>query len=632
MLYVTGLRIRNWGRFRGEHELTLGPGMYAVVAHDSADPRRSNWLGKTLLLSSIRWVLTGVPDCWKTLDDAFPRGADEMSVEVELSDGTFVSKSLKRGKSVQTWAVLPVAGGGEREYAQDAAAQAIADRLCLSDDDLIHTMWIGQGEAERLVVAKPAELTSVVSQWLGLGALDEGCERLARQNADLTKQEVACRTSLEAAAKRESESELLPLLEQAQQRALVASRLAADARAAEAKQQNWKELQRRHDASQRQVDEARSSLERLPVPSREDALKLLQAKSDYDAAAKVKASVEREVFRLERLSRGEFDGECPVMRAPCPAKDAVCAAADAIAVALSGAREQLRVEELSLNGARDRVARAQRAADAVKRFDEDRIRLETMANARVEPSPVGEYPAAVEIPLGLDLLQCTRDVKGLEDRLTRTRAQAAEYEQTAGRLKEIVQRVAAVRAAMRIFGRGGAQRKIALDALQWIERRTNRRLAASNIDLSVQLQYGREQQGLAVLCDCGAPFDRSTRVRTCWRCGATRGPKRDDKLYVFPSHVSGAAKDLTGLTLQISAAEWLRSSRGSDWGVLVLDEPFGKLDEANRRSLAGALWSIVEGGFQQAFVVAHSQDVLEAMPKRIEIRGDGDWSTVRVVE
>jgi len=68
------------------------------------------------------------------------------------------------------------------------------------------------------------------------------------------------------------------------------------------------------------------------------------------------------------------------------------------------------------------------------------------------------------------------------------------------------------------------------------------------------------------------------------------------------------------------------------WGTAFIDEPFGALDEANRKAFAAHLTAMLRGrfGFEQAFVVAHSPDVLDAMPGRVTVMADEYGSRAEV--
>jgi DNA repair exonuclease SbcCD ATPase subunit len=106
-----------------------------------------------------------------------------------------------------------------------------------------------------------------------------------------------------------------------------------------------------------------------------------------------------------------------------------------------------------------------------------------------------------------------------------------------------------------------------------------------------------------------------------------------DKLELVLSDQSGAADDLVGVALQLSASAWLRAERGSAWSTVLIDEPFGQLDAAHRRALSAHLSAMLAGryGFEQAMVIAHHASVLDALPGRIEVIGEGGRSRVRVV-
>ena len=64
---------------------------------------------------------------------------------------------------------------------------------------------------------------------------------------------------------------------------------------------------------------------------------------------------------------------------------------------------------------------------------------------------------------------------------------------------------------------------------------------------------------------------------------------------------------------------------------MALDEPFGALDRHHRAALAQTLAQIADDGFEQAFVIAHNDDVLDQLPRRLLITGDGQWSRIEVV-
>ena len=122
------------------------------------------------------------------------------------------------------------------------------------------------------------------------------------------------------------------------------------------------------------------------------------------------------------------------------------------------------------------------------------------------------------------------------------------------------------------------------------------------------------------MCDkCGAVYPASQKIKRCERCGADRGPKLVEKLEIELSDRSGAAEDLAGIALQLSAASWLRTQRGSQWSQAFIDEPFGALDVHGARALSTHLATMLGGQFASVLVVTHDRNISDALPGRIEI-------------
>ena len=125
-MILTGLRLTSFLCFKGDHELALQPGIYAVVAEREGDQRKSNAQGKSALLRAIRFVLTGDSGA-DTEDEWISYGQPEGGVDAEFSDGTFASRTRKRGASTKLKVITPD-GDGERELLDDEA-QDFLNRL-----------------------------------------------------------------------------------------------------------------------------------------------------------------------------------------------------------------------------------------------------------------------------------------------------------------------------------------------------------------------------------------------------------------------------------------------------------------------------------------------------------------------
>ena len=86
-----------------------------------------------------------------------------------------------------------------------------------------------------------------------------------------------------------------------------------------------------------------------------------------------------------------------------------------------------------------------------------------------------------------------------------------------------------------------------------------------------------------------------------------------------------------GIAFQLAASQFLRDRRGASLTFLVLDEPFGSLDAANKQSLARSFATMLGDGFDQAFIIAHDQGILDSLPGKIQIMSKGGFSEVHVV-
>lgn len=622
--YITGIRLTNFYRYRGTTELELEAKAYAMIAEWEGEPERSNWGGKTSLAIAIRFALTG----WhtkRTEDEWITDGEKDGGVDLELSDGTFISRTRTRGKSTQL-RVVHVMGDHERE-AHGADAQEVLDRILgFSDEDAAATWWIGQGKMARLVSMQGEKLTEIVNGWLALGPLDAAADhvsqKLRKLNADASRLQgsvEARRGSLDAAADLEAAR---PALASAVTRLEAKVQELGGAGAIDT-YRKWERDAGAHDrwtdlAAERAAIKPGDS----PDPKAMDRAgeRAAKLRSETDAA-----DADRKTKR--RLASGQFDGVCPVGGIQCPAKDQLNKSAAANKRLLEGAE----LKFIALDKERGEAFVALRTlTDRKNLADQGAARLAVIDKRLAEEAPGHErYLATKEPPNPVDvqaaMLELERAraaVQAQDGAIERAHADAQSMAASEIALASVTDKVQAHREALQIFGRNGVPRRIAEATLGQVEARTNAALARCGINLSVTIRWAREGKVLSKACySCGAAFPASQKVKACAECGAERGPQLDEKLAVDCSDTSGGALDLAGALFQLSVGRWLRERRGYGWAVAVLDEPLAALDPFNRRAfstkLAGAL--SYEFGCEQAFIVAHDTGTLDAMPGRIRV-------------
>lgn len=665
-MILTGLRLTNWMRYRGVHELSLGPGVYAITAEREDDPARSNWSGKSALVSAIRFLLDGtVPT--ETLNDAIFRGEDELAVEGEFDDGTFIARSKDRKLSAQLEAVFrdPANPEKEVELSQEAAQERIIEWRKLSEKDFLATSFFAQKKTSEFVVATPAARTEIVNGWLELGPLVVACKFAGKKLVDAEKAEAAKVAELgefdrllqqfdaetfdgaiekwegNLAAVRESNAVLKQAYEewQKEQQAREVERQTREVerQARKAELEGW-----------RRDEEARVTYDEILAEIAELEKKRGKVEETTTLEAKVKKATEEngrardDLREKEKLACGTFSGTCPVNGGDCPIADDINADNEKNDELLTAARAAAAAAGRKLGEAQDNLVRLRTKNRDVERLDQKiaglKERLEDFADAARRAVAKGPPPEEdeeevepeedeeEEAPEEPDHATEHRTEANLE-RLREAKARFAKVLEEADACRK---RVVVWRIATAILGRNGAQRRIAKGSLSHIERLANVRLVDSGIPLTVHCQWGRPTKNWEAECgSCGEPFKQ--RAKECARCGAVRLRKTDEKLHIQLSDRSGAAEDLGGLAFQLAAARWLRERRGSPWSVLVLDEPFGALDEHNRKALASSLATLVSEGFEQAFVIAHDRGTLDALPNRIRIVAHEEHSTVEVV-
>lgn len=614
---IQGLRVRNWLRFRGEHELDLEPTTYALVAEHERDKDRSNWLGKSALVGAIRYALFGtVPRQCQTLDDAVNREEDELEVDLELSDGTYVERRRRRGRSgTDMVAQLP----DDREVRDQALLE---EHLGFDEETFLMTAFFEQKSMSRFVVAQPADRTSVVNGWLGMGKVEQAHAAVVKKLGDATREIAALVANRDLKSKERVDVEGL-------------QRNIADLREREAK---WKEnfeqarLYENGWRSRERLKELRDELTELGQLKLRDVEPILKAAEETLAAAiGVEARAKAELIAAKSFAGGVFNGTCPVTCEECPVADQVRSMRDAAEARVEAAEADWKRADEEAKLAKMKVRELVEERDAAKR------RLARIERAKVERDRLEEQLADTPTRSEYTVAQCNSKlahyaatVKEMASSVDAQHALDRWLVENQGKFDDCERRRKALTLAAQVLGREGVQRRLTEGFVRFLERASTERLRRAGIDLEVSLVWGRETKQLAENCpECGAAFPRSVKVKRC-ECGARRGNKSDGKLHVELSDRSGAAEDLAGVAVQLAAAQWLREARGVGWATAVLDEPFGSLDAANRGALAKLLANLADDGFEQAIVIAHDRGVLDAMPGRIIIEADDESSRARV--
>jgi DNA repair exonuclease SbcCD ATPase subunit len=625
-MHIARLTLVNFMRFRGAQVLALEPKAYAILAQWQGNADRSNWSGKSSLVEAVVFALFG-EHRFRTEDAWITRGEAQGGVKLEFADGTVIERRRARGKRTELFFVDASGTSALQEEAQTCI------ELCLGIDreELRNTSYFEQKKLAAFVTARPEARMATVSAWFDLEKLREATtvvQRRLKEHRDVSasfarERQRRLDEAAAAVAASGSDSDLEHVrttlaaayarLEGMQKAAEIRAARAGDARSVA-----------QYQALVVHGRDLRSKVDGFSPPELgglDEAILLGQ-----DTLSVVRAKISE----AKKCTVGQWDGACPLVGVACPAQATVRSAdqADRLSV--------LRFEEAGLlAGVGEQRTKATAWRAAVVEHEYNQKRLAELREAAVKARAEAELAAErlkVESPP-----DDPAEHRLLTDQIQQMHAAIARADESRkrhalvigeGEAKEDPQ-IPLLAAASAILV--GTERAVAEGSLSAIEAGANSMLAECGIELSVGMSWTREGKDLAKTCvQCGAAFPSSAKIRECV-CGAPRGQNVMRRLDVELSDSSGAAEDLVGAAIQLTASNWLREKRESSFSVALIDEPFGACDKANRKAFAVNLSKILKTSFEQSFVISHSPDTVEMFPGKILVTAHADYSTAAVV-
>lgn len=617
-MIISRIALVNWLCYRGEQVIDLPSGTIAIVGEHDGDQRRSNWTGKTALLESILFALWG----WhrkRLADDVITWGETTCSVDLSFDHGP----SIHRGRGP---------GGPFVEVAKSAgkdAESAIDRTIGLSREDAFASCVIRQGDLTRLVDATPGERQSVLAAWLDQ-ELWERCEAVAREAA--RRADADARSTSAALQHVRGQLTIADPVEQPNAR--PASDIRAELDDID-RQLSLVHAAREFDAAKATATQFRTSLAK-PLPESPSAEQVEVANRDL-------AAIREEIAGVER--KRDWSGKCPLTEQACGIENDVRRSLpllrdrDAI---LGRLLERERDAAKLIATLRQREVDAAQAAGSRRAMESQLARL--IERGRELKRTIGDIRVGNEQELMDRRRELARSLAESE-RLAASTAAAREVravrEAESAKLESLAierkERADLLWRVAEVFGRNGIQSTEADEALSGLESLANRCLASTG--LSVAFATAREGQKLEMACRrCGRAY-RGQKDKACPDCNMARERARSSTLDILVSidggqrqdvaECSGGCRALVGAALRLAAASLLRSSRGSQFGVLLVDEPFASLDEEHRHLLARRLGEMGRiAGFEQMLVVTHDREIADAMPHRIVVRRESGFSAV----
>lgn len=629
-MIIETLKMKNWGPYRGEHVLRLRPEIYAVVAADEENTERSNWIGKTWLVSAPLFVLYGVrPKSARLEDDWITDGESDGEVSLVLEGGVVVTRRRKRGATTRLSLKI-----GDEESKQKVAQAKIDEMIGMNSSEFVTSCFVAQKQIDRLLMMRPADRTEIVGGWLGLNRLMYAEELVRQKLSELSVKDVDL--DRRGMSLLDRIHDLPDIVELNSEASALEEWLDTKNNELEGLESRLREfgVWQMHSDQNRKLQEivARGSALRKKIEAagepNTDLLADLEATVRKQEIGLRDARVEND--KIARLLTGEFDGKCPLIHAACPAADHVKTVGSKMTAHKKESdrrcaimRDELGKSKMELKVVGDEIAVMISDEATLKRLREE---AKALLLSRDYISEHGEPPNEAGMGAKLTELRALILEKGARQRDVAHKMEehaklVAARQQVNEEREKLQPQIMLMREAVEILGKSGAQREIAVAELAGIEVGANALLEDAEVDLRLGVRWGMEGQDLASSCfKCGAAFPASQKVKVC-ACGEPRGQHVIERLDIVPTSQSGAAEDLAGLAFQLAVAAWLRARRETDWSVVFADEPFAACDKANGRAVVARLNAMVRGrfSFSQGFVVAHDSELMEALPARVEI-------------
>ncbi|TXH13711.1 MAG: hypothetical protein E6R03_10785 [Hyphomicrobiaceae bacterium] len=659
-MFVESVRLINYGPFAGDNVIHLKPTVYAITAKDVDNPKRSNWLGKTTFLEAIPFALYGVHSKASSL---ISHGMTEGGVIVTLSNGAKIKRILNKSKTTLTYSKI-------HDFTGKEAQERIVKDLGLDRADFFASCFVQQKQLSRLVLCQPSERFAIVASWLSLERLQQ-CEQAAledsrRNEARTLGEDMSISNDLNTInsigamfnvkfGNSADTLNTLQLLKSDMETRLSIEKNRLESLASDLSEQavNLEKLAEDRGSLKSAEDKLLSALAHIESAENEFE-KSFELK--YEHISRVIVDTREQIsvaqnliedYRLEsaiQIPRG-FQGDCPITSNECPAKNEV----KNFILNAKARSNQLQENIATASKEKDFLEYKLESAMMIRRrheiFSTNAVALrEEIASLRVkiENNPASAYASEDRSDIGAlrgEYDSTVHNIATLQSKLDNLVKMIGQVEILCQSIKGARERLHSFRKkadvaryAALAFGKQGAQRIVAERALEYMESRANAFLQDADIPLSIQVKWTTELDSLSSQCySCGRDFPKG-KIMECPSCGKERRNKVSDKLTFDLSDRSGAAEDLAGIAFQIAASQYLKDQRGSMFGSLMLDEPFGHLDEHNRNSLVTRFLNVISlAGFEQSFIVAHHNNISESMPGKIEISAKNRVSSLRVV-
>ena len=657
-MYIKEIELNNWLIYKGINKISLDSLVYGVIAKYIDNEDRSNWGGKSSLLNAIRFALYGtLPKSVLSADAWIHRGETNGGVKILLSDDVCIERTRTKGKATR----LKVNFTNGLEAFDNDAQVLLEEYLCLSSDDFINSCFFEQKQISKFVTSKPSERMDIIAAWLELEPIQKAEKKVRSSLDSLYKKEAEILTNVKV--KREIVSHILSqyfdgvdstvskqevyIELQSFRKDILAKQAELQLKLTDQKiwlnqLKEWYEISKKAKQYYTYIESAKKTCDYESTQAELASINLGDIQEHMNVSSGECRHANDQYRQARELVKGEFGGVCPVDGHRCPDAQIMNSLTSESRKRAKDCDTRLQMAQTKQREIKSRydalMAKQNNLRSLLTSYDWNLKQAEKYKEFITTIEQMGEPGISLEEaekrinPLLEEFHKCQSDISTLDNAIKSVNDAFDVVEIANNELFNLRNSIKIHQQAVVILGKNGVQRRLAENALNQITAMANESLQKCGIDLSVNVKWCREGNGLADECSiCGAAFPKGKSIKECLRCHSPRGAKTIDKIEVILSDISGAAEDLCGVVISLAAAAWLKNRRNSTWGVVLVDEAFGALDLANSSALSSNFAALIkEGGFEQGFLVAHTRAVTDTMPGRITVIAGENGSTVKV--
>jgi DNA repair exonuclease SbcCD ATPase subunit len=680
MIKLSKLTLFNFGIYKGEVVLEFeGRDIIGILAEYDSDKKRSNRSGKTLILESIRYLLTGLSRAKKEVD-MIHHGEDVMWVKGEFIDEQGEIRVVKRGRDKNNKGILNLDWVEKTTESQEA----IEDLFGISKADFDLTCFFKQADINGFMDLSPTEKTKFLMKWLDN---EHWKEKEAKVKEDIKTYKNRLRDNETTIKALDSSAEVvedlkneITLLKDEQEQfkdeydrhagihAKIAKKLnkieddkteankglsKLKMKLKDAKSNEWSinDLKDKVKKYKKQIKE----LNDTALALRNSDIEKLQ-----NSVTETSLEVGRLTKELEIIEQGT--GMCPILNEAC---DRIKFSGDAQVQcedALSDAKAELRRAKTELDGARKgneawekAKTLKERLSDALSSIKEregrqsveeaEKALNEANKAVKIDDSELKEKLRRVEEIVDKYKSKISRNeraIGALESRIENANDALDKINQLTERNEKLKKRLEDLNYLALMFGKNGIPADEIENAFQEVQDDINLILKALDCGLTVSFSPDKELNKWEEICHCGFKYPKGYRKSECDECGSPRLKKRKDEISLkilegdkeadFGMD-SGGGKTIISYAVRIALTMLKRRQNKSKLNILFLDEVDSALDSHLAGSITDSITKVLTKklGYDQILMVSHKDEIKNSVPHILKVTRFDTYSKAEFV-